>query len=131
MSQLRKNETDFESLDVDVKAVSFDSPSLGKRYANARDLSWPMLHDQERELYRAYGFSRGKLANLIGPLTTLKYIPQILGGHAGPPGKDLFQMGGNVLIDPNGIVRMHHASTGPHDRPTAEEILAVIRREPE
>ena len=128
MSQLRKSDTDFESLDVDVKVVTFDSPEMGKQYAKGRNLQWPMLHDEERELHQAYGFEKAKLAKLIGPVTVFKYVVQILSGHAGSPGKDLYQMGGNVLIDPGGTVRMHHASVGPHDRPTAKDIIAVIRQ---
>ena len=65
----------------------------------------------------------------MGPIALLKYIPQILTGHSGTPGKDIFQMGGNVLIDPDGIVRMHHVSDQPHDRPTANKILDFIRKQ--
>lgn len=100
---------------------------MGKRYAQQRDARWPMLHDQDRELYRAYSFERASLAKLMGPIAVLKYIPQILAGQSGPVGKDIFQMGGNVLIDPDGIVRIHHISAQPHDRPTAIKILDCIR----
>ena len=34
---------------------------------------------------------------------------------------------GDVLIDPAGVVRLHHASRGPADRPTVESILQVVR----
>ena len=101
---------------------------MGKRYVQGRGLQWPMLHDEDRVLYQAYGFQRARLRKLIGPIAIFKYVLQILSGHAGPPGKDIFQMGGNVLIDPNGIVKMHHASSGPHDRPDAKDVLAVVRQ---
>ena len=129
MSQLWQSEAEFESLGIEVKVVTFDSPSMGKRYAQQRDARWPMLHDQDRKLYHAYGFGRASLAKLMGPVAVLKYIPQILTGHSGTPGKDIFQMGGNVLIDPDGIVKMHHVSDQPHDRPTANKILDFIGRQ--
>jgi len=124
---LRKSDTDFESLGVDVKVVTFDSPEMGQQYAKGKDLQWPLLHDEDRELYQAYGFGKAKLTTLLAPVAVFKYVLQILSGHVGPSGKDIYQMGGNVLIDPDGIVRMHHASAGPHDRPTAEDILALIQ----
>ena len=35
------------------------------------------------------------------------------------------QQGGNVLIDPGGIVRCHHIGRGPADRPSVRVILAA------
>jgi len=42
------------------------------------------------------------------------------------PTGDIFQRGGDVLIDPTGIVRLHHVGKGPADRPTVETILHRI-----
>ena len=128
MSQLRQSDAEFESLGVDVKVVTFDSPEMGKKYVKGKNMSWPMLHDEDRKLYQAYGFERAKLSKLIGPIAVFKYVLQILSGHSGAPGKDIYQLGGNVLVDPDGIVRMHHASEGPHDRPAAKDILSLIGR---
>ena len=102
---------------------------MGKIYAQEMDLAWPLLLDENLELYKAYGFERATLTKLLGPITTLKYVWLMLSGHGpGKPGKDIRQMGGNVLIDPEGIVRMHHQSVTPHDRPSVQEILAAQQR---
>ena len=39
---------------------------------------------------------------------------------------DIFQRGGDVLIDPTGIVALHHVGNGPADRPPVETILGKI-----
>lgn len=39
---------------------------------------------------------------------------------------DIYQRGGDVLIDPTGIVRLHHIGEGPADRPTVEMIMHKI-----
>ena len=39
---------------------------------------------------------------------------------------DILQRGGDVLIDPTGIVRLHHVGRGPADRPAVETILRGI-----
>ena len=97
---------------------------MAKSYVESRDLIWPMLVDDELTLYHAYGFERATLGKLLGPITTLKYVWLMLTGtKPGSPGKVIRQMGGNVLIDPDGVVRMHHRSVTPHDRPGIEEIL--------
>ncbi len=100
---------------------------MGKTYVEEMGLRWPLLLDEELDLYKAYGFERATLAKLLGPITTLKYLWLMLTGHPPRrPGKDVRQMGGNVLIDPDGIVRMHHQSVTPHDRPSVDEILACV-----
>ena len=43
---------------------------------------------------------------------------------------DIMQRGGDVLIDPNGIVRMHHVGKGPADRPGVEMILKIVAEYP-
>lgn len=101
---------------------------MGKIYVEEMNLTWPLLLDEKLELYRGYGFERASLARLLGPITTLKYVWLMLSGHLpGKKGKDIRQMGGNVLIDPEGVVRMHHQSVTPHDRPGVDEILACVR----
>ena len=41
-------------------------------------------------------------------------------------GGDIFQRGGDVLIDPKGIVLLHHIGIGPSDRSPIESILQKI-----
>ena len=36
------------------------------------------------------------------------------------------QRGGDVLIDPDGIVRMHRVGKGPADRPGVERFLQIV-----
>ena len=35
---------------------------------------------------------------------------------------------GDVLIDPEGVVRLHYISEGPHDRPSVQTLLSVIEK---
>ena len=39
---------------------------------------------------------------------------------------DVYQRGGDVLIDPDGKIRFHHISIGPGDRSPLDTILAVV-----
>lgn len=85
-----------------------------------------MLLDSERELYAKYGMPRAGWWALSNPIVVWKYILLILRGfNPGKIGKDIKQLGGNVLIDPTGIIRMNHVSGDPHDRPAIEEIFAI------
>jgi hypothetical protein len=62
-----------------------------------------------------------------GPRTWWAYLKAIL--HGDRPRKsegDIYQRGGDVLVDPEGIVRLHHVGKGPADRPSVDEILARV-----
>ena len=127
MAQLRHQQRRLEELKIKIKIVTFDNVHMAKAYAEQTELEWPLLLDTKRQLYSAYGMGKGSWWSLANPVAIARYIWLILRGHAGKPGSDLFQMGGDVLIDPDGIVRMHLASAGPHDRPSPNAIFKTVR----
>jgi len=64
-----------------------------------------------------------------GPKTWLAYFRELLKGNL--PARsagDVSQRGGDVLIDPKGLIRLHHVGTGPADRPSVEKILGIIEK---
>ena len=85
-----------------------------------------MLIDGERQLYSAYGMPRADWWSLANPIAIWKYVVNIVSGNfPGAKGKDIRQMGGNVLIDPNGKIALAHVSSNPHDRPSCIEIFEL------
>ncbi len=129
MSQLRRVEQELESHDVRVKLVTFDANFLARAYVQQTHLSWPLLVDAERSLYQAYGMLRATWWQLYRPSSIVKYLGLAARGVLpGKPGEDWNQLGGDVLIDPAGIVRLHFVSTGPHDRPPISRILKLVEQ---
>jgi len=62
-----------------------------------------------------------------GPKSWRAYLKDLLrGGKLRKVEGDIFQRGGDVLIDPTGIVALHHVGNGPADRPPVETILGKI-----
>lgn len=57
------------------------------------------------------------------------YIKEMIRGRLPKiPTGDVHQRGGDVLVDPAGIVQLHHIGKGPADRPPVETILRRIER---
>jgi len=107
--------------------VTFESNLLSKNYVEETSLTWPLIIDETRELYRSYGMFSSSFWNVWGPKTLLSYLKEIIKGQKLKKSEsDVMQCGGDVLIDPNGIVRMHYVGKGPGDRPSIEMILKVI-----
>ena len=126
---MRQREKELESLSVHVKVVTFDGDFMARSYAQDTNLNWPLLLDTNRELYRAYQMERGSWWSISNPLAIFRYVTLILRGwFPGQPGRDLRQMGGDVVVDPAGIIRLHHVSCQPHDRPSIETLLTLVSR---
>ena len=92
-------------------------------YVQQTNLTWPLLLDEDRKLYRAYQMEYGRRWAIYGPASIWNYAKLIVYR----PGKDWRQMGGDVLIDPDGVVRLHYVSESPHDRPPVTSILEIVK----
>ena len=128
--QLQQYEADLDSCGVKVAVVTFEAGFLARAYIEDTGLRWPLLIDATRELYRAYGMLEASFWDIWGPSTWWAYLKEIAHGRLPKKSEgDISQRGGDVLVDPGGIVRLHHVGQGPGDRPSARSILAVLHRE--
>jgi hypothetical protein len=109
--------------------ITFESGYFAQRYVEETSLPWPLLIDDKRETYGKYGFLSASAWDIWGPKNWWIYFKEIAkGGKIRKSEGDIFQQGGDVLVDPNGFVRLHHIGKGPADRPTVEMILKMINR---
>ena len=89
-------------------------------------LTLPVFLDQERSLYSAFGL--GRRCSLLGLHTVDQYAGKILRNEPFPPayaGDDLFLMGGDFILDKNGVVIYQYA-TKETERPSVDEILSAL-----
>jgi peroxiredoxin len=127
LTQLRQHERELEAEGVQVVIVTFDESSMARAYIEQTDLSWPLLLDTQRQLYRAYGMERASRWSIYGPASIWHYLKLIFQGRKiRRPGKDWLQVGGDVIVDDAGKIRYLYVSTSPHDRPEVDEMLSVI-----
>lgn len=127
MSQLRQIQSQLASHQVAVLVVTFEAAAVAAAHAAYFQYPWPLLLDPDRQLYQAYGMQRGGVAQVMGPGlwgTYLRLLAQ--GRRLRRPTGDVYQLGGDVLIDGTGIVRQLYVSETPIDRPTMESIVAWV-----
>ena len=123
---MQQAEEELERLGVQTLAVTFEDAAAARAYVAETGLRWPLLVDTDRLLYRAYAMRKARLRHLWGAATFLAYWREArLGRFPRLPSADTRQQGGNVLIDPDGLVRFHHVGLGPADRPAVESLLAA------
>jgi alkyl hydroperoxide reductase subunit AhpC len=110
-----------------VAVVTFETPARARRYAEGTALPWPLLLDETRRVYQEYNMSRAGFWDVWGMETWWAYAKEMLRlrmpkrAHA-----DALQRGGDVIVDPEGVVRFLHVGRGPADRPSAEMILDIM-----
>lgn len=127
LRQLRQHQQELLDRKVAVAVITFDSDVLAKAYAKQTGLPWPLLIDRKHQTYRAYGMLRASWWSILRPSSIVKYLKLMLikGHRIEKSGEDYRQLGGDVLINPQGIVRLHFVSDSPHDRPDVSEILTL------
>lgn len=126
---MRDHEAEFRRLNVSIVIVTFEDDFFARSYVEETSLGWPLLIDESREAYASYGMLKASLLDIWGPRSWSAYLREILRGRwPKSPHGDIFQRGGDLLIDPDGIVRLHHVGAGPADRPDVATILQRIDR---
>ena len=126
MLQLQQAREELDRLGVQTLVVTFEGREAAREYLDETGLVWPLLVDTDRRLYRAYHMQKARLRHLWGFATIRAYGREALRGRFPRiPRADSVQQGGNVLIDPAGLVRYHHVGSGPADRPTVATVLVA------
>jgi len=125
---LQQAEREIEALGIRVLVVTFEAPRAARAYVEETGTRWPLISDESRSLYEAYGMGRARWRHLLGPSALLAYVREAVRGRVPRwPSADPVQQGGDVLIDPAGIVRLVHVGAGPGHRPPVERLLAARR----
>lgn len=116
--------------DAEVVVVFFDGTDRLAAYRAHHDLPSRirLLADPERRVYEALGIGRGSWWRVWGPRTLLAYGRLVARGrryerHRG----DSLQLGGDVVIGPDGLLRAVHRPADPDARPTVDELVRDLR----
>lgn len=112
---------------IQVRIVTFEKRWRAEAYRQETRYPWPILLDPNRALYQAYGMERGSSWRVLGLQNWLYYLKLMWKGQkVKRPTDDIYQLGGDVLIDPQGTVRFHFVSESPIDRPSVVRMLAIV-----
>jgi len=113
--------------------VTFAEPALLRAFERELDLDGvTLLGDPARATYAAFGFDRASWARVwLDPRVWTRYAGLIARGRRPrAPEQDTLQLGGDVLLDPEGRVVWIYRSAGPEDRPSLAELRAARARIP-
>lgn len=113
--------------DAEVVLVTFTRRRNLRGYRGRLELPFPVLADEDRAVYRAYGLRRGPWWRVWGPATWVAYARGLLRGErVGRPTEDTLQLGGDFVVGRDGVVRYAHPSRSPTDRPPVDALVAAV-----
>jgi hypothetical protein len=119
----------LDKLGVSILVLTFESKDLAETYRQGSTPPWPLLNDEQRYLYNWYNMYRSGFWDIWGPRTWWAYVKELLKGNIPTSTTgDIYQRGGDVLINAKGIVQLHYVGAGPADRPSVESILRIVRK---
>ena len=63
---MRQHHDEIEALDIKVLVITFEAGAVAMAYVKEADMAWPLLIDDTRSLYAAYGMDRGRWRDILG-----------------------------------------------------------------
>lgn len=130
MAELEAGQAGLEARSVRVLVVSFGGVEGAQVWLEQTGCTFDMLLDPQRKVYRSFGLgsSYAKVMSFGCLLLYSEYgavdrdFPDV------PPHllEDIYQMGGDFLLDEAGKVLLSHPSKNPMDRPSVKTILQAV-----
>lgn len=110
MTQLRQYSAELQALKTQVVVISFGSTFGAQAWLDETDARFTLLLDPSRVAYAVYGLEYS-LARSWSPKVWLEYARLMLSGRKwrGIQG-DSGQLGGDFIVDSNGVIRFAHRS---------------------
>ena len=122
--------SEFDRRGVAVVIVSFAEPKTIVRYLEDHQCPFPMLADPQRHAYRAFELKSLPWYRVFSPGTLKLYLKLFRKGlvHHDYGKEDIYQGGGDFVIDRSGNILFAHRSEDPADRPSMGSLLKAIDR---
>jgi peroxiredoxin len=122
--QLHNERESFSEAGFNLVLVGLGTKEKAEQFREKFSLSFPIICDPERELYRQYGLKDGSVTDVASPSVLLKGLRAMsLGYRPGIPGGNVMQLPGVFLIDTKGNIRYSYFSRDASDHPPVEDLL--------
>ncbi|NNF53752.1 MAG: hypothetical protein HKN03_04830 [Acidimicrobiales bacterium] len=116
--------------DVEFALITFSDPKYLRAYRQRTGWDLPILTDADRAIYRMFDYGRGSVWRVYGWKVIRQYVMLLRSRSLGRMEKateDTLQLGGNVVIAPDGSVQWVYRGAGPDDRPTVDELISQVQ----
>ena len=122
---------EIESIPAAVVLVAYDEASLlGAKVLRDLPLPFPLVLDMSREVYARWGMGRTTVFGaMLSPSLNWRYLRLLLQGERflgfAP---DMFQLGGDFVIDPHGRIAFAHRMRHNGDRAEVSRLVEELHK---
>lgn len=126
--QLQRAQKEIEAAGGRLVMIGQATPRHAKHFRRRYAADVLILADEERGTYKTAGAIRGGATELLNPGVILKGIARgaTSGVVQGRPVGDVAQLGGALIVMPDGSIPWSHMSRDAADNATIEEILEAL-----
>jgi len=127
--QLHRAREQFEAAGVKLVLIGQLTPRHAEHFRRRQGIELTVLADERRTSYKAAGTKVATLGELLGPKVVAKSFAttartgRVQSKTIGHPA----QLGGAMLIAPDGTVAWSHMAQDASDNASPEEILEAVR----
>jgi peroxiredoxin len=129
--QLHRAREEFEAAGVPLVLIGQATPRHAARFRRRMGIELPVLADEKRASYKAAGAKIATFGELLGPKSVSRGVARSVrsrgrirqGRTIGHPA----QLGGSMIIRPDGGVAFAHMSEDASDNASVGEILEAAR----
>jgi peroxiredoxin len=129
VAQLCQHQEKLEELNTQVVIISFGTLPTVQKWMEENCVGFEVLLDRERTVYQAFGLDRSfwRSRNFK---TRWVYFKAWLAGEKSHDsyGDDTSQLGGDFIINKDGILKLVYPSHDPTDRPPLSDLLKVLNK---
>jgi peroxiredoxin len=134
--QLHRSRNEFDEAGVVLAAIGHGTPEQAAAFRRAQGVEIPLLVDTDRRTYELAGAKVATLRELLAPRVVARGAKHTLlsrlrlGSIAVHQGKIIghaAQLGGVLVIAPDGSVRYAHLSQDAGDDPPTREVLSAAK----
>jgi hypothetical protein len=128
--QLHRDRKKFEQAGARLVVVGQGRPEQAEHFRESHDLDLELLVDRRREAYRAAGTKMATFNELLGPTVVAKGVRRALASrvHQGRTVGHPAQLGGVLVVMPDGSIPYAHLSEDASDNPPNDEVLEAVAR---
>ena len=120
----------LKDADAQVIIVSFESSQRAAWLQRRVSLPFILALDADRNAYRAFGLARASVSRTYAHPDVVRFYARELLRRRIPDlrrGQDRRQLGGDFVIDRNGMIVLAHPEHGPEDRVSITELLRAVK----
>ena len=128
--QLHRDRDRFEAAGARLAVIGQGTPPMARDFQRSLDVDLPILLDTERLAYRAAGTKRANVTELFSPGVVLKGVRAGLsaGLRQGKTAGDAAQLGGVLVVAPDGSIPYAHLAEDASDNPPNDEVIAAVEK---